>query len=1253
MEVLKYRFNNWFRVSALQTMGVVIAFIVCLNSVSAQECNIIYVTPNGATSGAAGTKAVPASLDYAFTLASPINSQLWLSVGNYTISNRLLMISGITLEGGFDPANNWHKTNSLQTVIYRDTNNIDPTPNRIVALECKSINTFNVHDITINVNDAVGESTSTYGIHITNSYDYTLSRLTITSGNATRGPDGVAGIDGINGANGVLGQPGDEDGGCCTGGGLGGGPSYPGSNTGGNGGNGGARGSGKGCFFTGSNNAPDGLVGQAGLGTGGGAGGAGGQGVCALIVSIGCDAGPASIGTNGIDGTDGADGADGANGVVGFSTYFIPGDGQQGDQGEHGGGGGGGGGGGSQGCVNECVGNFNGAGPGGSGGGEGGQGGFGATGGKGGGGSFGIYIDTNGVNTYLKDCFLTSELQGSGSLGGTPGGNGGGSSGGAGGVAGCDIGSGGAGGNGGKGGKGGNGGNGAPGVSLPLNENPNGIAIAQSDMKATVEPAIYLQNTGCTYSDIHYTTNATGILQWFFDGGSVPLSASGDSVMTQYTTMGRHSITLVVDGVPYMFTDFTGMFSDGTLVLPSITGPDTVCPGNTETYSATFPTAFTVLGYDWKVYNPGSTTPAQTGNAPTFSYAFPTTVGKYMITLKTQSPCCGWSKIDTFYVDVVPFLSTDVFVSCSDPVICQGEQSTFYALPLNGGAAPGYQWNLNGLGVGGETASSYTSNAFNDADVVTCVMTSSYPCPINSPVTSLPFVISVNPLPVVMCSSNNDYLGGNTGFNAVVAGNASPYTYSWSFGDGGVDTASSPTHLYGGTGPYNYSVTVTDSNGCVGVCTNSLTIVIPPYVYAGFSFVQTPTCGNTSVTFTDTTTGSVTWWEWNFGDGSPTSSQQNPSHTYTSPGTYSVKLVAGNSVYSDTLVKPNIITVWVVPDANISYINDTVCVPFAEQFFDISPSSTSWLWNFGDGSGTSTLQNPSHKYSPGTYNVSLKVTSVDGCADSTTATVYALPAPTANFTQDGVIICSGATVVFTDVSTLDVTHWDWDFGDGSSFIGNAPPAHVYANQGVYNVTLTVENSLGCKDDTTMLAAVTVNLRPSAVLQNTTIGEVLIGSDVTLDNNSINYNYWLWDFGNGKFDSVHFNGETTYPAPGVYDVVLYAIYDPNCYDSAIVTINVNDIEVIFVPDAFTPNGDNVNDVFYVYGNSIVDFHMYIFDRWGEVIYESGDIAKGWDGTSKGHKIPDGVYSYRINYAKKSDPTKKRTKIGSLSMLKYEY
>lgn len=343
-----------------------------------------------------------------------------------------------------------------------------------------------------------------------------------------------------------------------------------------------------------------------------------------------------------------------------------------------------------------------------------------------------------------------------------------------------------------------------------------------------------------------------------------------------------------------------------------------------------------------------------------------------------------------------------------------------------------------------------------------------------------------------------------------------------------------------------------------------------------------------------------------------------------------------------------------MPNATVSYVNDTVCFPLVQQFIDSSPGSESWVWDFGDGSPTSTLQNPPHFYSPGTYTVTVTATSIDGCTDTDNSVVYVLPAPTAAFTQSSAVICSGASVLFTDASSSDAIVWDWDFGDGTTGTGNGSIEHFYANQGVYNVTLTVENALGCEDDTTIIAAVNVNLRPTAAFTMTALEEILIGSDVNLENYSENYNYWLWDFGNGAVDSLNFNTTAIYNVPGTYDITLYAIYSPGCYDSAIVTIDVNDIQTVYIPNAFTPNGDNSNEVFYVYGNDIVDFEMFIFDRWGEVIFTSTDIKKGWDGTVSGdEKVQDGVYTYKINFAKKAKPTDKLTRIGSLVLLRYEY
>lgn len=367
-------------------------FIIALCSaapllVVGQECNIIYVTPSGASSGAAGTKANPASLTYGLSLATPTDNQLWLSTGNYNISTTLNMISGVTVEGGFNSLT-WIKSNYPATTIYRNNSNIMLAPGRLVGVECTGISNFRLQDFSIVVSNAVGDGVSTYGVHVDSCANYSITRVKSYAGNGTDGLNGLAGVNGFNGANGADGQQGDGGGSCCRAGGAGGAGSFPGSFVGGDGGTGGARGSGTGLC---NGSAPDGTAGSNGTGTIPGNGGIGGAGTCTgICASFGCDAGPANAGWDGTPGGLGTNGTAGGLGTPGFGNYYINGDGLDGLIGIHGSGGGGGGGGGSQGCLAQLFGNYNGAGAGGGGGGEGGQGGYGASGGTGGGGSFSI-----------------------------------------------------------------------------------------------------------------------------------------------------------------------------------------------------------------------------------------------------------------------------------------------------------------------------------------------------------------------------------------------------------------------------------------------------------------------------------------------------------------------------------------------------------------------------------------------------------------------------------------------------------------------------------------------------------------------------------------------------------------------------------------------------------------------------------------------------------------------------------------------
>ncbi|HIF14879.1 MAG TPA: PKD domain-containing protein [Bacteroidetes bacterium] len=1122
---------------------LIFAFLILgASGLFSQQCNIIYVIPTGSASGSAGTKANPAELTYALSLVTATNNQIWLAEGTYNISSKLDLINDVTIEGGFD-AGTWQKSNGLTSLIYRSNANIITAPNSLIALSGDNLSNFRLQDIGVKTDNASGISTTTYALHLNGSDNYVLCRSEFTSGNGTDGTDGNPGNIGTDGTDGSQGGVGQEDWNgsqCCNAGGGGGGSSFAGSNSGGNGGNGGNHGTSGGLFGGGS--APPGMPGILGSGIAGGAPGNGGVGNDSYFAS-GCSSGGSHSGGNGDDGGDGADGSNGANGTVAFLNYFFPGDGQNGFQGEHGDGGGGGGGGGSQGKVSSLFSDNNGTGPGGGGGGEGGEGGEGATAGLGGGGSFGTYIFNNGASCFIKDTYFQSGAPGYGGKAGFPGGNGGYGGLGALGNYGCDIGSSGNGGNGGEGGKGGNGGDGVIGVSVQLYEHPNSIAASQTNMKSTVEPQIWVSNTGCTFSDIDINTNANGIVEWYFDAGSTPLNAIGTQVTVQYSNMTRHSITLVVNGVPYILTDFIGIFNDGTPYLPKIISQDSmICPGNIATFSS----SFAGNTYAWNVYD---STAISTYTTSTINHTF-NHLGTYLVTLQTTSDCCGKSKIDSFYVNVLPYLQADVLTSASAFKICFGDSVSFGAMPINGGNNPSFQWQVNGTNISGADSSLFSSTSLNNGDQVTCIMTSDYTCPINQTATSAPLTIFVSLNPNVTCTNTNGYLGSNTMFTANGSSGTPSFQYQWEFGDGGIDTGATPIYTYGSTGSYNYTVTITDYNGCTAVCSNTLNIQMAPSLYAGFTSDTTMICGSTSVQFTDTSTGGANYWEWDFGDGN-TDNAQNPFHTYSNPGTYSVNLIAGNGFYNDTISAVNIIQVLSAPTPGISALQDTGCAPFNAQFIDASINAAYWQWTFGDPSSainnTSNDQNPGHTYDGlGNYSVDLTVSSIDGCTETISMNIVVEEPPVVVLPMD-TAICPSEPVSLSNLYP-EISHYSYSW---SPAIG---------------LSCTDCYSTNASPNTNISYVLSVEAYKECVAKDT----INISSDTSLCINSV-----------------------------------------------------------YLPSAFSPNSDGVNDILYVRGVRINEIQLMIFNRFGELVFETKNINDGWIGTQHGASISPEVFIYYLN------------------------
>lgn len=281
-----------------------------------------------------------------------------------------------------------------------------------------------------------------------------------------------------------------------------------------------------------------------------------------------------------------------------------------------------------------------------------------------------------------------------------------------------------------------------------------------------------------------------------------------------------------------------------------------------------------------------------------------------------------------------------------------------------------------------------------------------------------------------------------------------PTSWLWDFGDGSSDSTQNTSHTYQAVGTYTVCLTATNTCGSKTVC-DSITIncINPTAAYSH-------QVGGATVQFTDTTAGGPMSWQWNFGDGN-TSTSQNPSHTFNPPGTYWVCLIVSNLCGVDTICDS--VTSCVVPASNYSFIVNGNQVTFS----DTSSNATSWSWDFGDGN-TSSQQNPIHNYTfQGTFNVCL--TAINPCGTDTFCQTVVVCDIASAFTYQ----VTGASAVFTDGSNGTPTSWNWDFGDGNQST-QPSPFHTYSTSGTYTVCLTVTNACGT-DSSCQTLQVTVGI----------------------------------------------------------------------------------------------------------------------------------------------------------------------------------
>jgi gliding motility-associated-like protein len=294
------------------------------------------------------------------------------------------------------------------------------------------------------------------------------------------------------------------------------------------------------------------------------------------------------------------------------------------------------------------------------------------------------------------------------------------------------------------------------------------------------------------------------------------------------------------------------------------------------------------------------------------------------------------------------------------------------------------------------------------------------------------------------------------------------------------------------------------------------------------------------------------------------------------------------------------------------------------------PQATGVSYQYAVTNGVITNQSPGHFdvlwISNGTHQVTVDAVNLQtGCQSQNRMDVTIDPLPVPVVDASMFSGCSPMHVSFADNADSSDYHYTWNFGDGSlSYMAN--PDHIFSRSGQFPIEVIVTNASGCKDSAVSI----VNVFPSPVSEFVPSDDKIYAEyqELTFDNRSQGAVSYQWNFGNGD-SSIAFEPSKLFDSPGKYDITLDVTNSYGCRHSTHRLVEVIVPENIFIPNAFTPDGDAKNDYFSVAFHNISEAHIAIFNRWGELIYETDDMDFRWDGKYNGSRIQNEVYVYVIN------------------------
>lgn len=642
--------------------------------------------------------------------------------------------------------------------------------------------------------------------------------------------------------------------------------------------------------------------------------------------------------------------------------------------------------------------------------------------------------------------------------------------------------------------------------------------------------------------------------------------------------------------------------------LPNVTANSgLICAGASMNLTANGATT-----YNW---SPGTGLSATTGANVT---ANPGSTTIYTVTGTDANGCISSG---TSTVTVV----NNPTVTVNTATICLGQQTA--TLTANG--ATSYAWSAglsSGVGTTVTGTPAVTTSYTVTGTVGTCTAVATT-------------TITVNPLPNITAGSNSPVCVNQT----LNLNSSNGINYAWNGPNSFTSLTQNPsisgvTVLASGI----YTVTGIDANGCVN--TNTVNVVVNPLPVV--TATGATVCIGATINLGSTPNG-ATGYSWT-GPLAYNSNQQNPSipsATGGMAGAYVVTVTDGNGC-----VNANVAQVVVNSLPVVNSNSGTICAGQTTATLTATGANT-YAWSPATGlsstTGATVIANPG-----ATTMYTVTGTDVNGCQGTSTLSVIVNPSPAISIAPSNSSGCAPLCVVFTNTASTSGGSCSWDFGDGSTSV-SCTPNHCFTGQGAYTATLTLTDNNGCTNTGT--ANVTVypvpdadffaNPQPTTILEPTiqfydaSTGAVVTG--------------WSWNFGDASATntSILQNPEHIYGDTGNYMVQLVVVTNQGCRDSTIKIIRINDDFAIYVPNAFTPNSDGVNEMFGATGFGVKLFKMYIFDRWGNQVFFSEDMEKRWNGTMQGKGdeiVQEDVYVWKIE----ATTVRKEKKLlsGTVSLLK---